>query len=196
MPRTEVNLAAAHKDLSVGEHLERIRPGRPERGRGSPPLNDGERNAQIRLAQPTEGAGLKGATGAVQIRGAGGRRAGRRSSSSSGSRQHGRRSTGSHKLRSDDTRPALVASTGSRRFSGRFAVILALPVASAVATLIEVLVLGHEPPATRERRSLRSRRTTAQRSYAVEAGLGDDAQRRRRSQPARRARRRSSPESP
>ena len=36
---------------------------------------------------------------------------------------------------------------------GGFAVILAIPVTSAVATLIDVFVLGHEPPAPVERRS-------------------------------------------
>jgi hypothetical protein len=41
---------------------------------------------------------------------------------------------------------------------GGFAVILALPFTSAVATLIDVLVLGHEPPAEQPRRSLRLRR--------------------------------------
>ena len=38
---------------------------------------------------------------------------------------------------------------------GGFAVILAVPVTSAVASLIDVLVLGHEPPTARPRRSLR-----------------------------------------
>ena len=38
---------------------------------------------------------------------------------------------------------------------GSFAVILAVPVTSAVATLIDVLVLGHEPPAAQPRRQLR-----------------------------------------
>jgi predicted PurR-regulated permease PerM len=41
---------------------------------------------------------------------------------------------------------------------GGFAVILAVPFTSAVATLIDVLVLGHEPPAEQPRRSLRLRR--------------------------------------
>jgi predicted PurR-regulated permease PerM len=36
---------------------------------------------------------------------------------------------------------------------GPFAVILAIPATSTVATLIDVFVLGHEPPATRERRA-------------------------------------------
>ncbi len=36
---------------------------------------------------------------------------------------------------------------------GAFAVILAIPVTSAVATVIDVLVLGHEPPAVAPRRS-------------------------------------------
>jgi predicted PurR-regulated permease PerM len=40
---------------------------------------------------------------------------------------------------------------------GGFAVILAVPFTSAVATLIDVLVLGHEPPAAQPRRSLRLR---------------------------------------
>lgn len=44
---------------------------------------------------------------------------------------------------------------------GPFAVVLALPVTSTVATLVDVLVLGHEPPASRERRSLRSRASAA-----------------------------------
>jgi predicted PurR-regulated permease PerM len=42
---------------------------------------------------------------------------------------------------------------------GGFAVILAVPVTSAVATLIDVLVLGHEPPASQPARSLRLRRS-------------------------------------
>ena len=42
---------------------------------------------------------------------------------------------------------------------GGFAVILAIPITSAVATLIDVLVLGHDPPPTAEpRRSFRLRR--------------------------------------
>jgi hypothetical protein len=41
---------------------------------------------------------------------------------------------------------------------GGLAVILAVPFTSAVATLIDVLVLGHDPPAARPRRSLRLRR--------------------------------------
>jgi predicted PurR-regulated permease PerM len=36
---------------------------------------------------------------------------------------------------------------------GGFAVVLAIPVTSAVATLIDVLVLDHEPPAQPERRT-------------------------------------------
>jgi predicted PurR-regulated permease PerM len=42
---------------------------------------------------------------------------------------------------------------------GSFAVILAVPVTSAVATLIDVLVLGHEPPVTHPPRPLRIYRT-------------------------------------
>ena len=42
---------------------------------------------------------------------------------------------------------------------GGLAVILAVPFTSAVATLIDVLVLGHEPPAEQPRRSLRLRRS-------------------------------------
>ena len=42
---------------------------------------------------------------------------------------------------------------------GGFAVILAIPVTSAVATLIDVLVLGHEPPAAQPPPSLRRRRS-------------------------------------
>lgn len=38
---------------------------------------------------------------------------------------------------------------------GGFAVILAVPFTSAVATIVDVLVLGHEPPAKQPRRSLR-----------------------------------------
>jgi predicted PurR-regulated permease PerM len=41
---------------------------------------------------------------------------------------------------------------------GGLAVILAVPFTSAVATLIDVLVLGHEPPVARPRRALRLRR--------------------------------------
>jgi predicted PurR-regulated permease PerM len=41
---------------------------------------------------------------------------------------------------------------------GGLAVILAVPFTSAVATVIDVLVLGHEPPAAEPRRSLRLRR--------------------------------------
>ena len=37
---------------------------------------------------------------------------------------------------------------------GAFAVILAIPATSAVATLIDVFVLDHEPPAPRARRRL------------------------------------------
>jgi len=42
---------------------------------------------------------------------------------------------------------------------GGLAVVLAVPFTSAVATLIDVLVLGHEPPAATPRRSLRLRRS-------------------------------------
>jgi predicted PurR-regulated permease PerM len=42
---------------------------------------------------------------------------------------------------------------------GGFAVILAVPFTSAVATLIDVLVLDHDPPAAEPRRSLRPRRS-------------------------------------
>jgi predicted PurR-regulated permease PerM len=42
---------------------------------------------------------------------------------------------------------------------GGFAVILAVPFTSAVATLIDVLVLGHEPPTVEASRPLRMRRT-------------------------------------
>jgi predicted PurR-regulated permease PerM len=42
---------------------------------------------------------------------------------------------------------------------GGFAVILAVPFTSAVATLIDVLVLGHEPPTQEPRRTLRLRRS-------------------------------------
>jgi len=42
---------------------------------------------------------------------------------------------------------------------GGFAVILAIPVTSAVATVIDVLVLGHDPPAAQPARSLRLRRS-------------------------------------
>jgi predicted PurR-regulated permease PerM len=41
---------------------------------------------------------------------------------------------------------------------GGLAVILAVPVTSAVATLIDVLLLGHDPPTPQPRRSLRPRR--------------------------------------
>ena len=40
---------------------------------------------------------------------------------------------------------------------GGFAVILAVPFTSAIATLIDVLVLGNEPPSAQPRRSLRIR---------------------------------------
>ena len=40
---------------------------------------------------------------------------------------------------------------------GGLAVVLAVPFASTVATLIDVLVLGHDPPASQPRRRLRSR---------------------------------------
>ena len=42
---------------------------------------------------------------------------------------------------------------------GGLAVILAVPFTSAVATLIDVLVLGHEPPTEEPRRTLRLRRS-------------------------------------
>jgi predicted PurR-regulated permease PerM len=42
---------------------------------------------------------------------------------------------------------------------GGFAVVLAVPFTSAVATLIDVLVLGHDPPAEEPRRSLRLTRS-------------------------------------
>jgi predicted PurR-regulated permease PerM len=42
---------------------------------------------------------------------------------------------------------------------GGFAVILAVPFTSAVATLIDVLVLDHDPPAAQARRPVRIRRT-------------------------------------
>ncbi len=42
---------------------------------------------------------------------------------------------------------------------GGFAVILAVPVTAAVATLIDVLVLGHEPPVGPSRQTLRLRRS-------------------------------------
>ena len=42
---------------------------------------------------------------------------------------------------------------------GGLAVILAVPFTSAVATLMDVLVLGHEPPTEQPRRSLRLRRS-------------------------------------
>jgi predicted PurR-regulated permease PerM len=42
---------------------------------------------------------------------------------------------------------------------GGFAVVLAVPFTSAVATLIDVLVLGHDPPAAQARRPARLRRT-------------------------------------
>jgi predicted PurR-regulated permease PerM len=42
---------------------------------------------------------------------------------------------------------------------GGLAVILAVPFTSAVATIIDVLVLGHEPPAVQARRPLRLRRS-------------------------------------
>jgi predicted PurR-regulated permease PerM len=41
---------------------------------------------------------------------------------------------------------------------GGLAVILAVPFTSAVATLIDVLVLGHEPPAEQPKRAQRFRR--------------------------------------
>jgi predicted PurR-regulated permease PerM len=42
---------------------------------------------------------------------------------------------------------------------GGFAVILAVPFTSAVATIIDVLVLGHEPPTEEPRGTLRLRRS-------------------------------------
>ena len=42
---------------------------------------------------------------------------------------------------------------------GGFAVILAVPFTSAVATLIDVLVLDHDPPAAQAHRPVRIRRT-------------------------------------
>jgi predicted PurR-regulated permease PerM len=42
---------------------------------------------------------------------------------------------------------------------GGFAVILAVPFTSAVATLIDVLVLDHDPPAAQAHRFVRVRRT-------------------------------------
>ena len=42
---------------------------------------------------------------------------------------------------------------------GGLAVILAVPFTSAVATVIDVLVLGHEPPTAEPRRSLRLHRS-------------------------------------
>ena len=42
---------------------------------------------------------------------------------------------------------------------GGLAVVLAVPITSAVATLIDVLVLGHDPPPESPRKSLRTRRT-------------------------------------
>jgi len=47
---------------------------------------------------------------------------------------------------------------------GPFAVILAIPVTSTVATLIDVLVLGHEPPETSGPRRRRPRRASTQAS--------------------------------
>jgi predicted PurR-regulated permease PerM len=44
---------------------------------------------------------------------------------------------------------------------GPFAVVLAIPATSTVATLIDVLVLGHEPPAAPERRGVRRRSAPA-----------------------------------
>jgi predicted PurR-regulated permease PerM len=44
---------------------------------------------------------------------------------------------------------------------GGFAVVLAIPVTAAAATLIDVLVLDHDPPAPPERRALRGRRSAA-----------------------------------
>jgi predicted PurR-regulated permease PerM len=42
---------------------------------------------------------------------------------------------------------------------GGFAVILAVPFTSAVATLIDVLVLDHDPPAAQAHRQMRIHRT-------------------------------------
>ena len=42
---------------------------------------------------------------------------------------------------------------------GGLAVVLAVPFTSAVATIVDVIVLGHEPPAEEPRRSLRPRRS-------------------------------------
>ena len=56
-------------------------------------------------------------------------------------------------------RHARCRSRSSACSSAGFAVILAVPFTSAVATLIDVLVLGHEPPAAQPRRSLRLRRS-------------------------------------
>ena len=53
---------------------------------------------------------------------------------------------------------------------GAFAVVLAIPVTSAVATLIDVLVLDHDPPPPPERRSLRGRRPVAAASTRGRAG--------------------------
>jgi predicted PurR-regulated permease PerM len=44
---------------------------------------------------------------------------------------------------------------------GAFAVILAIPAASAAATLVDVLVCGHEPPSKPPPRRLRLRRSTS-----------------------------------
>jgi hypothetical protein len=55
-------------------------------------------------------------------------------------------------------RHAPVGRVGGVLFGG-LAVILAVPFTSAVATLIDVLVLGHEPPTEQPRRSLRLRRS-------------------------------------
>ena len=44
---------------------------------------------------------------------------------------------------------------------GAFAVILAIPAASAAATLVDVLVFGHEPPAKPPPRKLRLGRGTS-----------------------------------
>jgi predicted PurR-regulated permease PerM len=52
---------------------------------------------------------------------------------------------------------------------GPFAVILAIPATSTVATLIDVFVLGHEPPAARERGSV-----LRPRARAAPAGHHDD----------------------
>jgi predicted PurR-regulated permease PerM len=54
---------------------------------------------------------------------------------------------------------------------GPLAVVLAIPATSTVATLIDVLVLGHEPPTTPERRGVRRRRTPPAAGDATEGSL-------------------------